>query len=401
MAQDILMARQPIYDAALNVVAYELLYRDKPSSNESIFKDGNSATSRVLVNNYTSIYEAGELKTLPAFVNLTKDLVESDQIPSLSRKHIVIELLEDMAVDGDLVAGVKRFIDAGYRVALDDFIYSPEYDPIIRLAHIVKLDLVNMTRQQLVEHVEILKPFKVTLLAEKIETQEEFELCKDLGFKLFQGYFLCRPQIVEGKRLNTSELVVIELMSLLADPDVTPVKIEHVLKKDPQLTYKILRIVNSSAYALVRKIESIEEAVVMIGIGEIKRWCALFSMTGASGKPDELTRHSLIKARMCELMAVSFTNVSPSSAFMMGIIANMDALLDIPIEEILDQVTLSEEIERAILLAEGDYGDLLCSVDSFIEAKWHKLPNTVSEQHLHQAYLDSLRWVTEAMVKVE
>ncbi|WP_432473186.1 EAL and HDOD domain-containing protein [Amphritea sp. HPY] len=401
MAQDILMARQPIYDTALNVVAYELLYRDKANANASIFDDGNLATSQVLVNNYTSIYNSGELKTLPAFINLTKDLVQSDQIPGLNRHHIVIELLEDMAVDGDLVSGVQRLIKAGYRVALDDFIYSPEYDPIIKLAHIVKLDLMNMTRQQLIDHVEILKPFKVTLLAEKIETQEEFELCKDLGFKLFQGYFLCHPQIVEGKRLNTSELVVIELMSLLADPDITPAKIEQVLKKDPQLTYKILRIVNSSAYALVRKIESIEEAVVLIGIGEIKRWCALFSLTGASGKPDELTRHTLIKARMCELIAPTLHNLPPSSGFMMGIISGMDALLDIPIEDIMEQVALTEDIERAILFAEGDYGDLLCSVDSFIQAKWHKLPDSVSEQQLHQAYLDSLKWVTDTMKTVE
>lgn len=400
MAQEILMARQPIYDASLNVVAYELLYRDK-KSNQAVFQDGNQATSQVLVNNYTSIYNSGELKKLPAFINLTKELVESDRIPGLSRHHIVIELLEDITVDNTLIDSVRRFVKAGYRVALDDFIYSPEYDPIIKMAHIVKLDLMNMTEEQLIEHVAILKPFKVTLLAEKIETQEEFELCRELGFKLFQGYFLCRPQIVEGKRLSNNELVVIELMTLLANPDVTPPEIELVLKKDPQLTYKILRIVNSAAYALVRKIDSVQEAIVLIGIAEIKRWTALISISDSSGKPDELTRHTLIKARMCEIMAAEFYGMPPSSAFMMGVISGMDALLDIPLTDILDQVSLSEDIERAILFNEGNYGNLLCDVDNFIQAKWHKLPESASEQALHKAYLESIGWVTEAMERVQ
>ena len=323
--------------------------------------------------------------------------MKSDQIPGLSRRHIVIEILEGMQVDDELIEGIKRFIKAGYRVALDDFIYSPEYDPIIRLAHIVKLDLLEMTDDEVREHVEILKPFKVTLLAEKIETHHEFELCKELGFKLFQGYFLCRPQLIEGKRLNSNEIVMIELMSVLANPDVTPAEIEQVVKKDPQLTFKILRIVNSSLYNLIRKIESVEEAIVLLGIGEVKRWCALISFSGQVGKPDELTRHTLIRARMCELLAERSFNLPESSAFMMGVVSGLDALLDMPIEEILDQVALSEEIERAILFGEGPYGELLSCVDSLIQARWHTLPSDQCEIELHQSYLDSLRWVTEIM----
>ena len=400
MAQDILMARQPIYDANLNVVAYELLYRDKDNPADSLFTDGNAATSQVLLNNYTSIYQSGELKQLPAFINLTKELVKSDQIPGLSRRHIVIEILEGMQVDDELIAGVKRFIKAGYRIALDDFIYSPEYDPIIHLAHIVKLDLLEMTDEEVREHVRILKPFKVTLLAEKIETHAEFELCKELGFKLFQGYFLCRPQLVKGKRLNSSEIVMIELMAVMASPDVTPPEIEKVLKKDPQLTFKILRIVNSSLFNLIRKIESVEEAIVLLGISEIKRWCALISFSGQSGKPDELTRHTLIRARMCELLSERSYGIPSSSGFMMGVVAGLDALLDMEMEDILDQVSLSEEIERGILFGEGQYGELLSCVDSLIQARWHTLPTTQSEQELHQAYLDSLNWVTEIMEKM-
>lgn len=395
MAQDILMARQPIYDQHLNVVAYELLYRSKDSLQNNMIDDGNSATSHVLLNNYTSVYQSGKLTKLPAFINLTKEMVKSDHIPELSRQHIVLEILEGMEVDDELISGVQRFVDEGYRVALDDFIYSPEFDPIIRMAHIVKLDILEMTDEELIRHVKILKPFGVTLLAEKIETQAEFEHCLALGFKLFQGYFLCRPQLVQGKQLNSSEVVMVELMAALADPNVTPATIERVVKKDPQLTFRILRIVNSSFYNLVRKIDSLEEAIVLLGISEIKRWCALIAFSDQTGKPEELTRHTLVRARMCEILAEESNSMSGSTAFMMGVVSGLDALLDIPIENILEQVFLSEEIELAILMGEGDYGQLLTNVDNLIQGRWNSLSALQTDQALSESYLNSLQWVTE------
>lgn len=400
MSQDILMARQPIFDASLSVVAYELLYRDKVNQQHSLITDGNSATSQVLLNNFTSICKEGKLTTLPAFINLTREMLTSGHIPDISRKHIVLEILEDMAVDDTLIAGIRRFIDAGYRMALDDFIYSPEYDPILEMVHIVKLDLLQLSDQQLVQHIKLLKPFNVTLLAEKIETQEVFNRCKALGFKLFQGYFLCRPQIVEGRKLSSSEVVMVELMSLLADPDVTTYAIGQIVKKDPQLTFKIIRIVNSSLFNLIRKIDSIEEAVVLLGVQEIKRWCALIAFSGETAKPDELTRHTLIRARMCEQLANASPKLSGSSAFMMGVFAGLDALLDTPREEILQQVILNDDIQRAIQYGEGDYGKLLTTVDSFITGDWNSLPDACSVQQLNKAYQDSLSWVRDTLEKI-
>lgn len=400
MPQDILMARQPIFDANLNVVAYELLYRDKDNQQHSIITDGNSATSQVLLNNFTSICKAGKLTALPAFINLTREMLTSSHIPAISRKHVVLEILEGMTVDETLIAGIQRFIDAGYRMALDDFIYSPEYDPILEMVHLVKLDLLQLSDQQLIQHIELLKPYNVTLLAEKIETMEAFKRCKGLGFKLFQGYFLCRPQVVEGRKLSSSEIVMMELMSLLAEPAVTPAEIGQIVKKDPQLTFKIIRIVNSPLFNLVRKIESLDEAVVILGVQEIKRWCALIAFSGEMTKPDELTRHTLIRARMCELLAENNPALSGSSAFMMGIFAGLDALLDTPREEILQQVPLSDVIYKAIQYGDGEYGNLLTTVESFILGEWHSLPDLYSGPQLNNAYTDSLNWVRETMEKI-
>lgn len=399
MAQDILMARQPIYDANLNVVAYELLYRDTDNQAPCLLTDGNSATSQVLLNNYSSIYQSQTITTLPAFINLTKAILQSEHIPEISRKHIVLEILEGMEVDDTLIASIQGYIDAGYRMALDDFIYSPEYDPILQMIHIVKLDLRQLSEQELIEHIECLKRFDIILLAEKIETLEEFNHCKTLGFKLFQGYFLCRPQTVEGRKLSSNESVMLELLSLLNDPSATTSAVSQVVKKDPQLTFKIIRIINSSLFNLVRKIDSIEEAVILLGITEIKRWCALIAFSGEKGKSSELTRHTLIRARMCELLANSAPDLSGSSAFMMGIFAGLDALLDTPKEDILKQVLLREEIEIALKQGIGPYGELLTTVDSFILGQWDAIALTYSSQQLNQAYLSSLNWVRETMEK--
>ncbi len=400
MAQDILMARQPIFDAKLNVVAYELLYRDSNNHEHSLVIDGTLATSQVLLNNYTSICQSGKLATVPAFINLTKEMLESDNIPEISRKLIVLEILEGMEVDENLIAGIQRYIDAGYRMALDDFIYSPEFDPILKMVHIVKLDMLQLSEQELIRHVELLKPFNVTLLAEKIESLEVFNRCKELGFKLFQGFFLCKPEVVEGRKLSSSEIVMIELMSLLADPDVTTSAIEQVIKKDPQLTFKIIRIVNSPLFNLIRKIDSLEEAVILLGVKDIKRWCALIAFSGEAQKPDELTRHTLLRARMCELLASTNSQLSESSAFMMGVIAGLDALLDTPRDEILELVFLSHDIEKAIQHGEGTYGELLTSVDSFIRGDWNQLTASFPAETLNQAYQDSLHWVRETMEKI-
>ncbi|WP_417222021.1 EAL and HDOD domain-containing protein [Amphritea sp.] len=400
MAQDILMARQPIYDANLNVVAYELLYRDINNKAPCLITDGNSATSQVLLNNYTSICQSRKMTTLPAFINLTKEMLQSEHIPEISRKHIVLEILEGMEVDDSLIAAIQRYIDAGYRMALDDFIYSPEYDPILKMVHIVKLDLLAMSDEELAQHTELLSQFNVTLLAEKIETLEEFTRCKALGFKLFQGYFLCRPQLVEGRKLSSNEFVMLELLALLTDPTATTAAVGQIVKKDPQLTLQIIRIVNSPLFNLIRKIDSIEEAVTMLGTAEIKRWCALIAFSGDKGKPDELTRHTLIRARMCELLAESSSSLSGSSAFMIGIFAGLEALLDTPKNEILEQVFLSEDIELAIREGAGPYGELLTNVDSFILGEWASLTTSYDPAQLNQAYQDSLGWVRETMEKI-
>jgi len=393
---DVLMARQPIFDRRLNVVAYELLYRSNKQNVANVF-DGNQATSDVLINSFTSIFDAGDIKTLPAFLNLPESFIKDDRLPAFPKELLVLEVLEDVAVTEETIAGVKRFVDAGYRVALDDFEYSPEYDPLLDMAHIVKIDLTQTKGQTLVQHVKKLQDFNVTLLAEKVETHEEFQLCMALGFKLFQGYFLSKPTIVEGRKLSGNEMVVVQLLAALEQPEISPQELEQIITRDPNLTFKLLKIVNSSLYALSSEIESISQAIVTLGLTEIKKWVTLISLSGNSGKPTELTRQILQTGRMCESVARQSNGIAPSTAFMTGLLSMMGAMLDITETEIFEQITVSDEIESAVRLQQGAAGQLLSNVKHYINGEFSAISDGPELDIYRCAYNDALEWAEESL----
>ncbi|MGB0734160.1 MAG: EAL and HDOD domain-containing protein, partial [Pontibacterium sp.] len=330
---DILMARQPIYDCHLNVVAYELLYRSSSSNSSGEGNaefDGNIATSAVLESNFTSIYDRGEDRVLPAFVNLTEEMLSSNTLPNFDRNLVVWEVLEDVEVTQGVVDSIRRYRDAGYRVALDDFEYAPKFDTLLEMANIVKVDLTLTSGKALNELVATLKPFRVTLLAEKIETQKEFETCVALGFKLFQGYFLSRPKIIEGKKLEGNQLTFIEILSELDNPHASPESLEAIVLRDPELTLKMLRIVNSSQYSLAKKIDRLAQAIGLIGLDEVRKWVTLLSMSSQPERSSELNREVLITAHMCELIANNSDHLSPKTAFLAGMLSNLDVMLGVP-----------------------------------------------------------------------
>ncbi|EDO26133.1 predicted protein, partial [Nematostella vectensis] len=309
------MARQPIFDQQQRVVAYELLYRSEGNTETSMFRD-TAATSEVILNAYTSIVDGGAERRVPAFINLTYDIVVEGSIPELPRKQVVLELLEDAKVDDAFIEGVRNLVQEGYRIALDDFVYSPEYDPLLEMAQIVKVDVMDHTSEELPKLIQRLKPFKVTLLAEKIETHEKLEECIKLGFKLFQGHFLSRPKLITGKKISAGQMVLLQLMQALQNPNAKPEALEELIIRDPVLTYKLLRIVNSAAFSLVRKVESISEAVVLLGIPQVKKWATLIAMSTSTDKPEELTRTLLIRGRMAEQVAVAEKRANFGSYFM-------------------------------------------------------------------------------------
>lgn len=394
--QQVLMARQPIFNQEQKVVAYELLYRSDTSTQQSPFRD-SQATSEVILNTYTSISDAGSLKRVPAFINLTYDMVVAGNIPDLPRKQVVLELLEDATVDDAFIAGARKLVEQGYRIALDDFVYGPEYAPLLKLAQIVKIDVLEQPSEALPELINTLKPFHVTLLAEKIETYEKLEECKALGFKLFQGHFLSKPRLVTGKKLSGQQVGLLQLVQALQDPDVSPGALEELIIRDPVLTYKLLRIVNSANFSLVRQVESVTEAIVLLGIPQVRKWATLIAMTASSHKPEELSRYMLIRGRMAEQVAEQQTSPNPARYFMAGMMSGLHALLDIEQSQMLAEVPLGDDIKQAIQLGSGDIGTVLNNVINYEAGNWELLPADFDVEVYQNAYQEALEWTKEAM----
>ncbi len=397
LGSQVLMARQPIFDRQQRVVAYEILYRTENETEGAVFHGGSQATSEVLLNEYTSICDAGEIRRVPAFINLTYDIVVDGNIPDLPKKKIVLELLEDAHVDEAFINGVKSLVDQGYRIALDDFVYGPEYIPLLEMAQIVKIDVLQHTHEEMAQLIKTIKPYKVTLLAEKIETHEMLEACIDMGFKLFQGHFLSRPKLIKGRKISTGQIALLQLMQALQNPNAKPETLEALIITDPVLTYKLLRIVNSAAYSLVRKVESISEAIVMLGIPQVKKWTTLIAMSTNSDKPEELSRALLIRGRMSEKVAEHQKKTNASSYFMAGMMSGLHALLDIERDKMLEQVPLGDDIKEAICNGSGDIGSVLINVINYEAGNWDLLPIDFDADIYEQSYREAMEWTREAM----
>lgn len=392
----ILMARQPIFDRNQKVVAYELLYRTEDAQGHALFSN-SEATSEVLLNAYTSISDAGQLKQVPAFINLTRDILVEQRLPEVPKKHIVLEILEDIEPDEEVVSAVEKLHKQGYRIALDDFVYDSKFSGLLDLCQIVKVDVLEHTSEELKAQVAALRKHKVTLLAEKIENHQKLEECVDLGFKLFQGHFLSKPKVIKGKKIQGSQVALMQLIQELQNPKATPEKLEEMIIRDPALTYKLLRIVNSAGYGLVRQVESVAEAIVLLGLEQVKKWATLIAMSSSQEKPEELSRSLLIRGRMCEQIAQEKKLSNYGSYFMAGMMSGLHALLDIERDTMLEQVPLGDDIKNAVSMGQGPIGEVLRNVVNYENGDWDLLPSDLDGNLYDAAYRSSLEWTQESM----
>lgn len=380
---DVLVGRQPIFDRALKVVAYELLYRTGDSMTADV-TDGGRATATVLVNAFLEIGLDTLVGTHRAYVNLTGDLLNGEAILALPPERVTLEVLETVTVDPLLVEAVRRLAARGYQIALDDFVYDRSWDALVGLAHVAKLDVRALSREALVQQVLMLKRRGLTLLAEKVETQDEFSALLALGFDLFQGYFFERPQIVSGRTVPSSQLALLRLMAALADAEVDAAALEPLVSADAALSYKLIRYLNSPAIGLPRRIHSIRTAITFFGIVTLKRWAMLLAMGSVEGKPPELLRVALLRARACEQLASRDDQVDPNAAFTVGLFSILDALVDRPMAEILAELPLGETICSALLSGAGPAGEYLTVVRAAERADWSGGPGASLDAHTVQ-----------------
>lgn len=394
MIEQILLARQPILDLNCETVGYELLYRDSDGCPPGELFDGTSATCQVLINAYTGVLHKGSMRTLPAFMNVNEELLFHN-LPSFAADNVVLEIIEDVPINERTAARIRELSERGFKIALDDFIWKDEFAQIMDIVDIIKIDALALKGKALFHTLEKLQPYKITLLAEKVETLLEFNRFRKLGFQLFQGYFFAYPEVVEGKRVSGNELTMMELLSELGNPDATPEGLEVIISKDPRLAVRLLKIVNSATFSLQRSISTINEAVVLLGLDELKRWALIVSLSGTLEVADELCRELLIRAKMCEHIAQQYHS-EPGLSFLVGILSGADALFSIPMEELSSHISLSDAVNAALVDRQGELGLMLNDVINFSRYQWDGLSGQVKETSLLEAQSAAIQWAIES-----
>ncbi|MDH5369219.1 MAG: HDOD domain-containing protein [Gammaproteobacteria bacterium] len=389
---NIFVARQPIYNKSNQVFGYELLYRAS-DSDVADFSDGDLASSEVILNSFVNVGLDNLVGSAEAFINITEEFVLNESLTPMFENQTVLEVLEHIKPTKEVIIGVKRLKDQGYKIALDDFEYSPEYDELLLLADYVKLDVMQLTTSEVVQQIKYLEPFDIKLVAEKVETPEMFAFCKKLDFDYFQGFYFCKPQLVKRKHIPANKLVVLDIFKKLENPEFDFDEIEKTIAQDAVLTFKLLRYVNSATFVLRKEIESIREALVLIGGDAIKKWVTLILMTQlAEGKPQTLLVTALVRARMCELVAGA-SGKNNEQMFIIGLLSLLDALMDMKMIDLLDELSLSASIKYALLDYEGENGETLMNVILYEQGKWNELvKHGVDAQYYFSCYVDAVKW---------
>lgn len=387
--ESFVIGRQPILDKKLQLVGYELLYRN--GDIETI--DCGTATNEIITD---VLLERGLSQTVGdqvAFINLTRENLLNPAIEALPTDKVVLEILEDVEIDDQLIDAVRNLSEKGYTIALDDFVYSSAWESLIDLAKIIKLDLRVQSREQNIELIDNLKHRGIKFLAEKVESYEEYREFLELGCDYFQGFFFCQPVNVKGVKLNSNKLATLKLISAINKPDISTNELEELIKHDVGLSVKLLKYINSAFFALPNTIESIKQAIVLLGLNELKKWATLLSLVSLSNKPDTLIRTTLQRARMCELIAENIDKPSSGSYFLTGLLSTLDALMDRPLNELINEMQLAPFVADALIERKGNAGKVLDNVVSFQEWKTDNIELPMTE--LNDAFLQSIDWERE------
>ncbi|NEX23729.1 HDOD domain-containing protein [Thiorhodococcus mannitoliphagus] len=396
--QEIFVARQPIYDREMGVIGYELLYRHGNVDYARI-DDGDLASSAVISGSFLQIGIDTLVGSALAFVNVPRRFIIDPSLAPFFEGQVVVEILQDVEPEAEVIDGLKRLKALGHKISLDDFVYRPGCEPLLELADYIKLDVLRYSSDQLREALHLLRDYGAAIIAEKVETPELHRRCTELGFDYFQGFFYCRPKTVRHRVVGANQAVVLQLLQQLQDPEVDLRDVERVLAQDVGLAYKLLRYVNSATFARRREVESLREALVLVGLDRVRDWSSLILMGRmATGKPSELMIAGMLRAYMCEWLAERYWPEIRDQMFVVGLLSIIDALLDSDMMSLLDNLCVSMPIKLALLDGEGPQGELLRRVIAYQEGDWEQISQCVIPCEAYvSAYIEALKWTDEAM----
>ena len=395
-------ARQPILDKNKKLFAYELLFRD---SIDNVFPDidGDEATSKMIEASQFNMGISEFTGNKPAFINFTLETLKQGYPEMLEPHEVVVEILETIKPGKQLLAFCKDLHKKGYTLALDDYEHQSVWAHFYPYIKIIKIDIQLSGLDEIREVLKATKDYPhIKMLAEKVETYEEYDQMFQLGFDYFQGYFFAQPEMIKTKNLSPSQMAMAELLYETSKTELDLNSITHVFERDVSLSYKLLRYANSAIFKRRNEISTIKQALVILGSGELKRFIGLmFAITANPNKPSELINLAMTRAKFCELVAEDIrSQLDTSIAFLTGLLSMIDAILDEDMASILEKLPLSEDIKQPLLTKKGVMAALIKLVEFIEQAQWGKTTIVMEKLKLDkdkvvEHYNQAVAWADE------
>ncbi|HVN98162.1 MAG TPA: EAL domain-containing protein [Syntrophorhabdaceae bacterium] len=375
----IFVGRQPILNRQKKTFGYELLFRRSLVQCANV-TDNVKATANVMVNALNNIGVSKLIGSKKGFINVDASLLTSGVADLLPKKITVFEILETVKIDQTILDLCKNLKKDGYEIALDDYVHNDVSD-ILNIVDYVKIDVMATKRETVAEMSKILKKYKIKLVAEKVETREDFEYCYDLGYDYFQGYFFAKPSIISAKSISPTQVVLLDLSRLLAK-EAEFFVLEKIFRQNPELHIKLLQFINSAAFYTPQKITSIRQSIALLGYRNLQKWVTLllFAGEGYDITSTPLFERAVLRGRIMELLTGEITHDTASAdrAFMTGVMSLIDTLLQTPLENILKELNLSEEINDALLQKEGLLGRLITIIENLEQEHYDEVKDALS-----------------------
>ncbi|MBV9603753.1 MAG: HDOD domain-containing protein [Solirubrobacterales bacterium] len=398
MAPPAFIARQPIFNHKLNVVGYELLFRGRGYAADALIDDAARATATVVLNTLTELDMDRIVAGKTAWINASREFVLHDLIQAVPPSVVGLEIPETEDFDNEMVEALRELKQAGYKLALDDFRYRDGSDEVLDLFDVVKLSMPELGRAHMRELAARLRAggrqFPGKVLADKLGTRPDHEVCIAAGYDLFQGYFFCRPAVVGTRGISANRLALLQVVAALNDPAIQLSEIEQLVARDVALSFRLLRYVNSAFFGLRGDVRSIGQALALLGLENVRRWATLSTLATIDNKPTELTLTALIRARFCELAGANRGMGGSAELFTLGLFSVIDGMMDAPMHDVVASLPLAEDMREALVSRRGPMGQLLSCVTELETGEDGPASGFVSDAG--DLYLEALMWANSA-----
>ncbi len=399
MEDQTFIGRQPIMDFKQQIIGYELFFRHSAYAQSAVFEDDFKACANVLVNTLGQMDIKWLLGDKQAFINVSEQMLKSEFLELMPPQRTVLEILRSIPINEAVVERCKALRALGYKIALDNPQLNADSAPLLECADYIKIDIQTVKPAELDKLLYKFNAPSVKIVAEKVETEEQFEVCKNAGFRLFQGYYFSRPETFTAKVINASFDSVLNILNKVSQ-DADNMDIESGFKRDAALSFKLLRYINSVGFGLSCEIQSINHALTILGRNQLYRWLTLLMVTaGENSTPPALMKTSITRGRLTELLGESyFEKKDRDNLFIVGVFSLLDAILKMPIDQVLEKIQLPEPVTEALLKREGIYGPFLELTEACEDADSTRILELAETLHMDSAkvnecHMSALAWV--------